>query len=202
MKEDTERRLWPKYEKVLGYFRAMSGADSYEQAIKALQAECSDKKASPAPWLHKKAREIYQTDEPDAVQPELFSEILTEIDSLEKARGVFANLPEEKVPQIEAFLDFLLKRFFPQQKSNAKRMGKVLPQRHDGGPTPKMPSEEDCRTIYDEVEELAKRVKRGVPQRRLADRKGLSLRMVQRICRAQRESLSGSQSDAADSCGE
>jgi hypothetical protein len=87
MKEETEKRLWPKYTKVLGYLCAMSGAESYGQAIKALQADCWDKNTSPAPWLHKKARETYQTDEPDTVQPELFSEILTEIDSPEKGKS-------------------------------------------------------------------------------------------------------------------
>jgi hypothetical protein len=194
MKEETAKRLWPKYELVLGYFRAMSGEKTYDQAIEAVQAECWNPNSSPAPWLHKKAREIYQTHEQDTVQPDLFPQYLAEMDSLEKARAVFVSLPEEEVSQIEAVLDFLLKTFLPQTKANAKRVGTVLPQRRDGGPKSKMPPEEDCRTIYDEVERLARSVGRGVAQGRVAKRKKLSLRMVQRICKAQKEKLSSSDS--------
>jgi hypothetical protein len=111
---------------------------------------------------------------------------------------VFTQLPEEKAPQIEAFLDFVLKQFLPQLKTNAKLMRKVLPQRHDGGPNPKMPPEEECRSIYDEIEKLAKTVKRGIAQRRLAERKGLSLRMVQRICKAEKEKRRDADSDASN----
>jgi hypothetical protein len=182
MKKETEERLLPKYEKVIGLFSAMSGADSYEASIRMLQEECRNGSTSPAAWLHKRAREIYPTDQPDSVRPEFFFEILTMIDSREKAMAVFAALPEEEAPKIEEFLDFFLKEFAPSLRSNAKLLAKKLPQRRSGGPHSKMPSREVCRAICDEIQALERKgVQRGIAQRRVADKRGLKLRMVQRI---------------------
>ena len=193
MKEETQKRLKPTFDKVIDLFVVTSGADSYEAAIAKLREQCRDKVTSPAPWLHKIARQIYRTDKPDSVKPDNFYEILGLIDTREKATAVFVKLPEEGVPEIEKFFSFLLKVFFPSLRLGSK-IFKKLPQRRGGGRPPTMPSEDECRAIYGEVEVLdRKRVLRGIAQRRVADKYGLSLRMVQRICSAQEKKVRNSQ---------
>ncbi|HZQ44946.1 MAG TPA: hypothetical protein VFA99_16965 [Acidobacteriaceae bacterium] len=183
MTEEAQRKLQPTYEKVIEHLLAISGADSYEEAIARLRRECQDKNRSPAPWLHKLAREMYQRDEPDSVRPEFFYEILGMIDTREKATAIFAAFPDEDVPKIEHFLSFVLKELLPDWRSNAERMVGILPYHRGGGRPPTMPSEEECRSICHEVERLKRDgVKTGFAQQRIADRTGLSLRTVQRIC--------------------
>ncbi len=185
------------FDAVIEYFQAICGTNDYEGAIAMLKEQFRDKEASPAHWLHKLARGIYPANPPDTVQPEHFYEILGMIDTREKHDAIFSQLPG---PEVDKFLKFLLKDFLPAVRSNAQLMAKKLPQRRNGGPKPKMPSEEKCREIFDEIEQLhRKNVKRGIAQRRLAERTGLSVRTVQRICKAQKGRLNELHSDAPDS---
>lgn len=182
MTEETQKRLRPKFDQMIGLFAAMSGSDSYEDAIAMLRQQFQDKNTSPAPWLHKIARQMNPADQPDSVDPELFYEILSLIDTEEKALAVFNSLPEEGAPQIEDFFSFLLNEFFPSMKSDAHRMAKRLPQRRDGGRPSTVPGDEECQAICNEISKLERDgLKRGDAQRRLAARKGLKLRTIQRI---------------------
>jgi hypothetical protein len=182
MKEETRRRLQPTYEKVIEHLVAISGADSYEGAIARLRRECQDKNTSPAPWLHKLVRAMYQTDQPDSVRPEFFYEILGMIDTREKATAIFAAFPDDDAPKIEHFLSSVLKDLLPDWRSNAERMVDTLPYHRGGGRRTTIPGEEECRSICNEIEKLKKDgVKTGVAEQRIADRTGLNLRTVQRI---------------------
>jgi hypothetical protein len=104
------------------------------------------------------------------------------IDTREKAAALFAALPEDDAPQVEQFLNFLLKDLLPAWRSNAEQLIANLPYRRGGGRPPTMPSEEECLAICSEIEKLKKdEVKTGVAEQRIADRTRLNLRTVQRI---------------------
>jgi hypothetical protein len=199
MKIETVNRLLPMFDELNECLRTMSGADTYEEGFAILKEEFREEATSPATWLRKKAREVYPVDPPDSVRPDRFLQILAMIDTKEKATAIFAALPEEEAPKVEDALKFILKQFLPSVRFNAKLRTKKLPQRHRGGRKSTMPPEEQCLTIYGAVEELVRKdIKRGKAQRRVADKYGLSLRMVQRICRAQKLKLRDANPDAPD----
>lgn len=183
------------FDEVIERFCAICRVDSYEEAIAKLKEQFRDKSTSPAHWIHMIAREAYAIDSPDTVEPEYFFEILELIDTREKMAEAFATVPEAEA---DKFLTFVLKKLLPGARSNAAELAKKLPQRHTGGPKSKKPPEEECRAIYNEVENMARKMKRGVAQLRVAKRKRLSLRMVQRICKVQKERLRNSESDPID----
>lgn len=186
MTEETLRRLEPKFSRVIDLFCSMSGADSFQAAIAALGEPFRDANTSPAPWLHKVARELisklFPTAEQDSVRPEYFYEILGLIDTEEKFNATLASLPEEASPQIETFLDFLVKDFLPSQRSAAENLAKRLPRRRAGGRPSTSDDEAECVKICDAIQRLERAgVSRGTAQKQVAAKTGKSLRTVQRI---------------------
>ncbi|WP_353061948.1 hypothetical protein RBB77_11590 [Tunturibacter psychrotolerans] len=182
MELETLKKFEPMLDQVVEYFCRMSGTKSYEEAIAVLREQVRDKSTSPAAWLHRVAREVYPTSEPDSVDPAQYYEILGMIDSREKYSTVFASLPEEAVPEIEIFFKFLLKEFLPAQRLAAQGLTKALPQRRTGGRKSKMPSEATCRKICAEIIELhAKSVLIGDAQRRAVKKWKIPLRSIQKI---------------------
>lgn len=187
MTTETQQRLTSLVEKVIGVLCAITRTDSYEEAIAWIRPTFQDKSTSPAPWLHKSAREIvgklFPDVPPDSVNPEFFYEILGLIDTREKMRLLLPHFPEEAAPMAEQFLNYLLKDYFPSVRSRADEMRSSLPQRRAGPKQPwKMPDQQKCREICSAILKLqGDRVKLGVAQRRLAAREGLNIRMVQRI---------------------
>jgi hypothetical protein len=184
MTPENLQRIVARAEKVLKSLGAARGVESYDEGLALLREQFRDKTASPAAYLHKLVPQIYPMTEPDTVRPELFYEILGEIDTREKAIAKLVLLPDSSVPELERFLEFCVKELLPGMRSSAAQVVKYYPYHRGGGRPLKMPGEADCRKICIHIRELlADGVLLGGAQKRIGKRWGKKTRMIDEIWR-------------------
>jgi len=181
MTEETYKKLKPMLDQLWGYVLKAAGFDGYQAGFSALQ-EQGQRNSSFGNVVQDFAQQVYPEISGNSIDPEKFAAILGLIDTPEKAEAVFRSLPEEQAPELEKFLRWFLKEWLPSQRAYAQSMAKHLPQRRAGGAPSTIPSDEECRDICNEISSLHRKgVSLGLAQRRLARKRALSLRTVQRI---------------------
>jgi hypothetical protein len=186
MRVETADRIQRLADRLWEYFCSISGAANYEASIKTLR-ENAQQYPSFAVWAHRWVRENYPTPQLDTIQPENFPDILGLIDSREKFGAVIIQLPEEAAPEMEKFLEWMLKECLPSLRAGAQSMVKHLPQRRGGGRPTTMPSPAKCRQICKDITKLhGSGVPLGLAQNRISTKEGISIRMVQRIWAARK----------------
>ncbi len=186
MTPESKKRLLRLVDRIWKHFCDLSGAKNYDASMKALQGHFR-RYPSLSVWAHDIARDSYPMPVPDTVQPENLTEIIGLIDNKKKFAAVLSNMPEDVAPKLEAALQWMLKQWLPSMREDMKLTAKQLPQHRRGGRRTKMPSASECRQICNEISKLHKEgVLLGDAQRRVADRTGKSLRMIQRVWAARK----------------
>lgn len=184
MTETRAEKIQARLDQMWEYISQAAALADYEAVIAAAREMFRDPSTSPAPFLHKVARETYPMVEQDSVRPEQMYGILGLIDNREKAHAVLMGMPDSAAPEIEKFLDFMLKELLPEQRRHAQRVVGALPYKRIGGPkTSTWPSVTICREICEGIDRLHVKedVQKGDAQEQMALKYGLSTRMVQRI---------------------
>jgi hypothetical protein len=183
MNAENQKKLRAMRDKIIDSLNRAKGFSNYEEAIALIREIVRDKTTSPAPFLHRWARELYPVTPPDTVEPESFYEILGLIDTTEKLDATLAGMPDESYHMIEVFLQWVWNECLPAMKADAQKTAKGLPQYHRGGPKhTKMPDDDLCLVIWNEIlEEYRLTGVMGEADRNVALKRRLTLRMIQRI---------------------
>jgi hypothetical protein len=184
MKAEPVVKLMELFDAVAVDFCKMVGATDYDAAMAIFIPQVRAEGIHFAFWVYGLARKWYPMNEPDSVLPERFVEILGLIDSKTKVKSSLASLPDEAVPQIEAFLSFVRRDLFPTIRESMFSTGRLLPFRHIGGRPTTRPDDDTCREICKQIDDLRQQgVKLGVAQQRIVERYGFKLRSIQRVWR-------------------
>jgi hypothetical protein len=158
------------------------GAPDFTSCMSLVREAFRERGLVAATFIHSEAKRIYPIAEPDTIPLDRLDDVLALIDTPEKADSILANLPEDFVPQIEAFFRFMLSQFLPDQREAMLQTAKQLPVRPAGGRPSLIPAESECREICSQIAALIEGgVSIGSAQRRISVKSGKKLRTIQRI---------------------
>jgi hypothetical protein len=180
MTPESLKQIKTLLDRTVADLRKVSGFDTYEDGITALRV-ATQTGVIPVGWLRQLAGRVYSKIESNSVRPEDFEELLVIFDTKEKAISHLANLPEELVPAIKAMFRQFRSDILPTIREAMLSTAKQLPYRRSGGRPKTMPNQTQCKQICREIAALLPHVGVGVAQRRIAERRGFTLRMIQRI---------------------
>ena len=189
MSPERLARLRALFDRIDKGLRRMAGTDSFDGAIKKLRSSFAEEGPAFAPWVHHRARREFPMSQPDTVDVGRFDAILKFMENREQFLAVLPQFPDEAALEIEQALLFIHQQYLPERGETMRATSKLFPHRPAGGRPVATPDLAERATICKELLELdSRRIRRGIAQKRIAERHSKSVREIQRIWRECAES--------------